>query len=292
MDRRAALHLRYLLISLVVAGAHGGCSYIRTTATGGLVEDVSLAALKHDDVDLVLQGMPTYLLLLEGLIEGDRKNAELLRQAAEAYTGYATLIEAAESQRAAALLTHAREYGMAALVARRPAVARLVAGPFSEFEDIDRHLHKADLPYVFWAASSWGAWIGANLNSIAALADLPRVIHLMRWVIERDEHFRHGAPHVFLGVYHAALPPVLGGEPERSLFHFERALEITDGQDHMVRIQMARFYARQIFDRELYVELLEQVLSSPADGVAEFTLQNNAAKRLAETMLQDVDVYF
>jgi hypothetical protein len=125
-----------------------------------------------------------------------------------------------------------------------------------------------------------------------ALADLPRVIHLMRWVLDTDEDFRNGNPHVFLGVYHAALPPALGGDPEQALFHFERALAITADHDLMVRVQMARFYARQIFDRELYVRLLEQVIASPLDTVPELTLQNAIARRLAHRLLADVDVYF
>ena len=285
--------IHWILRSLLAGACFlAGCGYVRTMAARGLMEDVSQATLQHEDIDLVSQALPTYLLLLEGLIEGDPENAELLLAATEGYTSYALLVEAGDASRAAALYSRAMQYGRRTLIARRPATGELIDGPFSGFGEITNDLRQADLPYVFWAASAWGAWIGAHLSDMEALADLPRVIHLMRWVLDTDEDFRNGNPHVFLGVYHAALPPALGGDPEQALFHFERALAITADHDLMVRVQMARFYARQIFDRELYVRLLEQVIASPLDTVPELTLQNAIARRLAHRLLADVDVYF
>jgi hypothetical protein len=283
---------RVILVLLAAILCTNGCGYLRTAATGSLVRDVYSASLEQDDPVLVSQALPTYLLLMEALLKSDPDNAEMLRATAEGYTGYGVLVEAEEPQRAAIIFARARDYGTKALVARRPDVRDLLEGPFSEFAKIDKQLRKEDVGYVFWAASSWGAWIGANLDSMAALADLPRVIHLMHWVLEQDESFRNGGAHLFLGIYHAALPPMLGGKPELALSHFERALELTNGKDLMVRVQMARFYARQIFDRELFVEQLELVLQTPANTAPKLTLQNAAAKRLAQTLLKDVDVYF
>lgn len=290
ISARASNTVALILVTAIVWT--NGCSYLRTAATGGLIRDVYSASLEQEDPVLVSQALPTYLLLMEGLLKSDPDNAEMLRTTAEGYTGYGVLVEVDEPQRAAVIFARARDYGTKALLARRPGIRDLLAGPFSEFVTIDKQLRKDDLAYVFWAASSWGAWIGANLDSMAALADLPRVIHLMHWVLQQDESFRNGGAHLFLGVYHAALPPMLGGKPELARSHFERALELTEGKDLMVRVQMAKFYARQIFDRELYVDQLEIVLQTPANTAPQFTLQNAAAKRLAQSLLKDVDVYF
>ena len=117
-------------------------------------------------------------------------------------------------------------------------------------------------------------------------------ILLMEWILERDESYYYASPHVFLGTYRAAVPPMLGGEPERAREHFDRALALTGRRALMVQVQMARYYARQIFDRELYDSLLEEVLSSPIDAIPELTLQNSAAQRLAQTLLLEADEYF
>lgn len=280
------------ICALVAAGLLAACSSVRQTATGSLLREVCAAVALHDDLELVADALPTYLLLLEGLIHGDPDDPDLLRSAAEGYTATAALVETRDPRRAQRLYARGRHFGLACLVARRPETAPILEGPFPLFDTIDRHLHRRDLPYVFWAASAWGAWIGAHADSMAALADLPRVIHLMEWVLQRDEGYRGGSPHVFLGVCHAALPPLLGGDPEASRRHFERALELSGRADLMVQVQMARFYARQTFDRGLYVSLLEEVLSRPIGAVPELTLQNAAARRLARGLLEEVDVYF
>ena len=115
----------------------------------------------------------------------------------------------------------------------------------------------------------------------------------MEWVLERDEAYFNGNPHVFLGIYHAALPPTLGGKPDKALAHFKRAEELTGGSSLMVPVQMARFYARRVFDRDLYESLLRRVLEAPGDiGPAELTLQNEVARSMARNLLSKTDEFF
>ena len=101
-----------------------------------------------------------------------------------------------------------------------------------------------------------------------------------------------GRTRIFLGIYHAALPPLLGGKPDQARRHFERALELSDEGSLMVFVQMARFYAYRIFDRELYESLLTKVLKSPVDAIPELTLQNTAAQRMARRLLEESDELF
>ena len=255
-----------------------GCGWVQSRVTSGLMQDISTATARHDDVTLVRDAIPPFLLLLDGLIEGSAQDAGLLTSGAEAYTSYASLVEIDEPQRAGMLYARARDYGRRALLAQRPATRSLIDQPYDDFEQITRHLRAEDVAVVFWAASSWGAWISTHLDSMAAIAQLPRVIYLMEWVLSQDETFLDGAPHVFLGVYHAALPALLGGSPDRAREHFDRALEIGQRQTLIVQVQMARYYARQIFDRELFVALLDEVIRAPADADPDLRLQNMAAK--------------
>ena len=60
----------------------------------------------------------------------------------------------------------------------------------------------------------------------------------------------------------------------------------------MVQVQMARYYARQIFDRDLFVALLEEVIQTPADINQDLTLQNIAAKEQARALLEQADELF
>ena len=145
---------------------------------------------------------------------------------------------------------------------------------------------------MFSASSAWGAWIASHTEAVSALAELPKVIHLMEWVLRQDETYNNGSPHVFLGVYHASLPPMLGGRPDLSREHFQAALRITQRQSLMVQVLMARFYARQTFDHDLYESLLHEVLNHENRGMGELTLQNAIAIRHARTLLEEADDFF
>ena len=264
---------------------------LRSSVAGSLVEDVAKASARQGDIILVTEAVPTFILLLEGLLESDPDNLELLTSATQIYVSYGSLVEANEPARARELYARAKSYGQRAL-AQETRVGALLERPYVEFVELLDHLEENDVGVVFWAASSWGAWIGASLDSMAALAEMPKVIALMEWVIETDETFEFGSPHVFLGVYHAALPPSLGGKPDKARRHFEKAMEISRNRALMVYVLMAKYYARQIFDREMYVSLLNEALERPVGGEDRLVLQNTAAKAHARKLLEETDEFF
>ena len=283
--------LTTLMLATLIFGPLGCAARLQSALVGSLIEDVSAATARHDDLDLVASGVPTFLLLLEGLLVANPQDPQLLLSATETYTSYATLVEVDDPQRAKHLYHRGKEYGLRAL-ALRLSQPDLLQAPYAEFVRVIDDLEASDLSVVFWAASSWGAWISANTESMAALADLPKVIKLMQWIAAQDETFQYGSPHVFLGTYYAALPPMLGGNPQKAAEHFDRAVAISKGQVLMVYVLKAKFYARQIFDQALYESLLHEALTRPADAVPELTLQNIAAQKQAQLLLDQADDFF
>ncbi|MCC7265259.1 MAG: hypothetical protein IT369_22360 [Candidatus Latescibacteria bacterium] len=288
--RPTAPLLIVLLLSLPL-GTWQCAARLKAAAAGALMGDMVAAIDQQDDIDLVAQAAPGYLLLLEGLRQGDPHNRRLLESLAQGYASYATLVEIDDPARAGQLFRRAKDCGLLALH-QRPRLAPLLAAPFGEFSRIRTVLQPQDLAPVFWTALSWGAWISTHADSMAALAELPKVILLMEWVVAQDEGYLHASPHVFLGVYHAAIPAALGGRPDLALYHFDRALALTQGKALMVPVQKARYYARQVFDRQLYTDLLQQALDQPADSDPDLTLQNMAARRLARRLLEETDAFF
>jgi hypothetical protein len=276
---------------LLFCGLAGCTSQLKLAVASSFIQDTASAAARSDNPDLVARAAPTYLLLLEGLLVRHPDNQQLLISAAQAYTAYGVLVEDQDPEQARSLYQRAKTCALKAL-ARNESIARSLDAPYPQFARLVQHLKRRDLPLVFWAASSWGAWISASTDSLGALAQLPKVILLMEWVVQQDEAFQFGAPHLFLGVYHAALPPALGGNPEQARRHFERALAI--GQDRVLTayVLMARYYARQVFDRELYVSLLNKALALPVDRTSELTVQNVAARRQARKLLEETDDFF
>ncbi len=55
-----------------------GCASLISSATTRMADNITLAILNQNDLETVRLGAPAYLLMLDGLIEGDAENTDLL----------------------------------------------------------------------------------------------------------------------------------------------------------------------------------------------------------------------
>ena len=280
-----------LTAMLLLPAGCGVQNKMTVVSAAALVEDVAKASYKQSDLRLVREGMPAYLMLMDGMVEGWPDNERLLLAAAQAYASYASAFVGADDPVFRdTLLTRAKTYALRALEER--GISTPLTSPFSEFERQVGQTTRSDLPYLFWSASCWGNWIGANAHSITAVAELPRVEALMRRALALDETYYYGGPHIFMGTLYASRPPVAGGNLDLSKQHFLKAIEIGQGKFLMAYVYYADYYARKAFDRELFVSVLNKVLQTPANTVPELTLLNTVARHKAEALLGKTDEYF
>jgi len=256
-----------------------------------LLEDVAKSANKQSDLRVIREGMPAYLMLIDGMVEAVPNNARLLITAAQAYSSFASaFVEETDKDYATALYTKAKQYALRSLEAR--GLQNPVLKPFEQFEKDVNALGKEDVPYMFWTATCWGGWIRLNLDSIAAVAELPRVEILMKRVLALDEQFYYGGPHLFMGIWFASRPKIAGGDLTKARHHFEKALEFSREKFLMTRVYYAEQYARKTLDKDLFVASLEKVLESTVDNIPELTLLNTVAHKKAKELLEHADEYF
>ena len=283
------ISLFFLLIALLTACATN--KTMTVAATASLLEDVAKASSKQSDLMLIRQGMPSYLMLIDGMVEALPDNKRLLISAAQLYASYASaFIQDTDKEYATTLYARAKDYALRAL--EQNGFKNPATRPFDDFESRLYVLGKKDVPYIFWAASCWGSWISLNQGSIEAMAELPRVELLMKRVLELDEAFYYGGAHIFMGVLDASKPRVAGGDLNRARDHFLKAIELGDGKFLMARIYYADYYAKKALDGELFISILEKVRKIPADIPPELTLLNTVAHIKAKEMLNQVDEYF
>jgi len=256
-----------------------------------LLEEIARSSNKQSDLRVIRQGMPAYLLLMDGMIEAWPNNERLLISAAQANASYASaFIDDEDSEYANVLYHKAKEYALKSL--ERRGFKNLRAKSFDDFKAGLRRMGKKDVTYLFWTASCWGNWIGLNTDSMAAIAELPRVESMMRRVLELDSGFYYGGPHLFMGIWYTSQPVVAGGDLSLAQTHFQKAIEFGQSKFLMTFIYYARYYARKAFDRDLFVSVLTKVLDTPADIQPELTLLNTVAHQKAKRMLDAVDDYF
>ena len=272
----------------VVLLSQGCASLVIPPMVGPVVKNLNRQA----DLELVCDGAPSYLLLLDSLLVSEPDNARLLLHGTQAYTAYASLMpECGRPERAAVLGERAREYGLRLLGTHKD-LAGAAQVPLAGFSEALQSVGSGEVEKLFWGGYGWATWIGFSKGAPAAVADLPKVEQLMLRVLALDEGFYHGGAHLFLGIYHGSRPVLLGGRPEVSRVHFERALALGERRFLPALVAYAEYYARLTLDRELYVRLLEEVLAFDLAQAPDLTLPNVLAKRRAQKLLGQADEFF
>lgn len=249
--------------------------------------------LQHQtDIELVCEGTPSFLLMVDSMVASDPEDKKLLITATKAFSGYAAALDVCnKSQRAATVSIKARRYGLSLLWPRAD-LHTITTLPLPDLQDALAKLSKSDVDSLFWAGNGWTTWIQHQQGSPASLAQLIRVEQIMLRVLELDETYYYGAAHLFLGVYHGSKPPLLGGKLKESRRHFERALAISNREYLPGLVLYAGTYARMSFDRELFSSLLQEVLDFPLESKPDLGLANQLAKRNAQKLLSEIDMFF
>ena len=275
-----------LLAVLVVAG----CSSLVSNVTEELATDLSAAILENPDVDIVREGAPAYLILIDGLLESTPDNVTLLLAAATLNSAYAGAF-VTDEDRAGLMSAKAKALAARAVCLGVRSGCGVVSRPYAEFELWVAGLEREDVPLVYGLATSWAGWIQAHSDDFNAIAELGRVKALIGRVADLDEGYDYGGPHLYLGAFEVLLPPALGGRPEIARYHFERAIALSEGRHLLTKVMFADQYARMVFDRPLHDRLLEEVLAA-GDDLPGLRLMNAVARRQAQDLLESADDYF
>ena len=290
MGRGLGIRIAGAVVALLLALAVSGCSALMSNVTEDLARDLSAAILENPDVDIVREGAPAYLILIDGLLQGAPDNATLLSQAATLNSAYAGAF-VADGERARLMADKAKAMALRAVCLGVRDGCGVVSRPFAEFEQWAAGLERRDVPLIYGLASSWAGWIQAYSDNFDAIAELGRVKTLIGRVADLDEGFEYGGPHLYLGVFEVLLPPALGGRPEIGRYHFERAIALSEGRHLLTKVMFADQYARLVFDRPLHDRLLREVLVADDDPPG-LRLMNAVARRRAQELLESADAYF
>ena len=281
----------FLLFLLSLSSACFPGKKMAVVSVGSLLEEVAKASSRQSDLKIIREGMPAYLMLMDGMIEAWPKNEQLLIAAAQGYSSFASaFIEEQDKEHAKALYGKARQYALKSLEER--GFKEPLESPLDDFREGLKGLGKKDVPYLFWTATCWASWISLNLDSMEAMAQLPRVELMMKKVLELDEGFYYGGPHLFMGIWFASRPKSFGGDLKKSQDHFRRAFDLGKGNFLMAYVYYASFYARQAMDKDLFISTLQRVLEAPADVPPDLTLLNTVAKKRAGELLTHVEEFF
>jgi hypothetical protein len=270
--------------------ASSGCASLVSNAASNFGTNLSGAILNQDDPELVRDGMPSYILLLDSFLQGEDDSPEMLSAAASMYASYGAVF-ADDEARAMRLTSRARDYGLQAICSAYADACGWRELPYDEFvASLDgvkaRH---ADLLYSYGFATL--AYLRAHSSDWNTLAELPQAEALLSHYLEISGAAADPAAYTYLGIILTLRPPALGGKPEEAREHFEKAIALSNGKDLSIKVEYAKGYAKLLYDRELHDQLVQDVLSGDpySDG---YTLMNVLAKEEALRLQAEANDYF
>jgi tetratricopeptide (TPR) repeat protein len=254
-------------------------------ATSSLIPNLTRAFFEECDLKLAEQSLPAELKLMEGLLKNAPKNKQILTALCMGFTGYAMLfVEEEDPERASKLYLRARRYGLKAMGMENPnhqvILARLSAMDRDQIEPL------------FWVTMSWNGWINLNLDKPAALGDLSTAQECLKRVMEINPEYFYGSPYIINGSMLAAMPKILGGDAAKAKEFFTKALAASNGKFFLAQYYYAKYYAVRVQDKELFLNLIDEVEKAPADQLKEACLINSAIKEKMRSLKEMADELF
>jgi len=266
------------------------CSPIKYTISEDIARSLSSGISNQSDIELVKTGIPSYVLLLDGMIADSPDSPDLFLAGAKLNSTYANFVSD-DQERSTQLIIKARRYSQQSLCLEEEDWCDIGKQPFEQYKQFINDVSIDEIEYLYTYGVTWASYIDAHSGDMNAIADLPKVKVTMQKIIELDDKYDYGGAHLYMGVLESIVPPALGGKPGIAKAHFERVIEITNGRQLMAKVLYAERYARPLFNRELHDKLLNDVL---ADDPIEkgLTLSNIIAQKKARRLLESADDFF
>ena len=264
-----------------------GCASLVTNRLAGNLSD---AIINQDDPQIVRDGAPAYLLLVDGLIQDSPHDVDLLEAGARLYGAYSAVF-VSDPQRARHMAAKARDYAKRALCLSYPDICKFESAAYDRYIPTLQDVTASDVGLLYVYGVSWAGWIQASSGDWNAIAELPKVEAVLQRVAQLDNTYADGEVHLYLGILNTILPPALGGHPDVGERQFEEAIAISKGKNLMAKVEYARRYARLVFDKKLHDRLLHEVLAANPH-VPGLTLSNVLAQQDAAKLLKSSAQYF
>ncbi len=298
-----------LALGLFGVAAFGGCATtVKRMAVNSLAEALASGdgtVYSGDNSPyLIKEATPFGLKLMETLLQEVPTNEKLLLALASGFTQYAFAfvkqdadeIEEENLEKALGvrdearkLLLRARDYALRSLELKYPGFRDKL---FKDPTNVLAKVSKADVPQLYWTGASWGAAISISKDDTNIIGDLPIVEALMERALALDESYDNGAIHGFFISYEMSRLADAEENAARARKHFERAVELSKGQNAGFYVGMAEAVSVTLQNRKEFEELLNTALAIDVDKDPKLRLANTIFQNRARWLLARVDRLF
>jgi len=255
-----------------------------------LLKSLSDSLYRQNDLKLVEDGAPSYLLLIEAFIESKPNDKSMLSTGIQLFSAYSQAF-VKDPARQKIFTDKTKRWAMS-LLRTYPRFKELENKEFDEYTKWLLSVSKRDIPYIFWATNAWFVWIIGNLDSIDAFIELPKAKAIMDRIKELDDTYYYGAPHLFYGMYYSVMPESIGGGADKAKAEFDIALKLSGDKFLMTKVSYAQLYLKLKNDKNGFIKTLNEVIKADLDKYPEMRLLNSFSKNQAAELLKKTNEIF
>ncbi|UCF63459.1 MAG: TRAP transporter TatT component family protein [bacterium] len=296
-----------ILLILIPFLLLNGCSIkklaVNSVANALTSEGTSVFAT-DEDPELVAEALPFALKTMEALLQSTPENQKLLIGTCSGFVQYShafvlapaevlekTDLEQArkDKQRAKKLFLRARGYGLNALELKYTGISEQLQ---QDAVTAVSRTEKKDVTALYWTGVAWISAISLSTNDMGLVAELPVVKAILEKSLELDESWNKGAIHEVFIHFDASRTEAEGGGIASAEKHYQRAMELNQGQSVSPHLAFAEAVCVRQQDRDTFEQLLQKVLEFNVDQYPEFRLSNILAQRKAQFLLENIEDYF
>lgn len=258
-----------------------------------------------NDPDLVRDALPFGLKLYETLLEQDPEHLGLLLNTGSGFIMYANAFVHTPADmlpdssykkreemlnRAKKLYLRGRDYLLRAIELKHPGFKDKMESKDMQAALAD--MSKEDVPFLYWAGAGWFAAISLNIFDMKLAVDIPKAVAIMEKAYTLDPDFGNGLLHEFFLLYYASLPADMGGDDEKARFHFQRAVELSEGKSASPYVALATSLSIKNQNKKEFVSLLEKALAIDPAADPDSKLMNIITQEKAQWYLDHIDDFF
>jgi predicted anti-sigma-YlaC factor YlaD len=300
--RRNALFILLLALFPLL----NGC-FIKSMAVDSIADSMAGTGdtfSSDNDPQLVGEAVPFSLKLMESILSATPRHTALLTALCKNFTEYAYAYVQSRSEtiadedykqskeqklRAKKLYVRGRDYGLRALDTRFNNFSQLVR---KDPKAAVLKAEKKDTEMLYWTGVAWMAAISLGKDDPELLSDMPQAEALIYKAYELDPDYDEGTIHDFLITFEGGRPAAMGGSAAKAKAHFDRALELSKGQDASAYVNYAEAVDVKKQDPVEFKEMLEKSLTIDPDKEPHSRLVNLIMQKRARWLLSRVDVLF
>ena len=166
--------MKNALLIGVVASFLSGCAIVVSSAASGLTDSISDSVLNQDDPETAKAALPTFMVLLDGMVRDNPGDADLLASGATLYASFGAIF-AEDPVRAERLTSRARRYAHSAICIVYEPSCGWPTATYDEFVVSLDGIGPKQGEYLYTYGFASLAYLRAHSSDWNSLAELPQM---------------------------------------------------------------------------------------------------------------------